>query len=80
MLARKWDKTVVINPLTVERYMADFWLILDDEGNVLEDPLTYAQEELKPHTVDIPIVSREEINKTKADIDFIAMMTDINLD
>lgn len=80
MLASKNGQIIQINPLMTREYMANYWTFLDDNGNVLEDPLAYAKEELAPKTVEIPIVSPTEIKKVQSDIEYLAMMTDTPMD
>lgn len=90
MLAQKYDKTIHINPYEARRYMAESWLLLDDDGEILEDPLTYAKEQIeelnKEKTVEISLITpnaleklQKELEQAKADMEYIAMVADVEL-
>ncbi len=83
MIATKLGKKIKIFPEEAERYMADNWLLLDDEENLLDDPLNYAKEEIKrladEQTFEIPIPDIKSIKQIQADVQYIAMCSDVEL-
>ncbi len=83
MIATKLGKKIKIFPEEAEHYMADNWLLLDDEENLLDDPLNYAKEEIKrlaeEQTFEIPYPDPIVIKQLRADMEYIAMLSDVEL-
>ncbi len=83
MIAQKYEKKIKISPHEAERYMADNYLLLDDEENLLDDPLNYAKEQIKKiseqQKIEIPIPDINAIKQIQADVQYIAMCSDVEL-
>ncbi len=86
MIAEKYNiKTkknvyVAIEPENAYEYMLKGYILLDDNKNLLDDPLGYAKEQIeKQQTIEIPIPDINAIKQIQADVQYIAMCSDVDL-
>ncbi len=83
MYAKKAGFIKEISPREARDYMAQNYILLDENQSYLPDPLSYAKEQIKkleePKTIEIPIPDTTVIKQLRADMEYIAMLSDVEL-